>query len=57
MNINSIKGKLTIKVKDANLTHDTELFAKMSPYVVIQCGGVQYQTTVQVEAGKTPKWN
>ena len=35
MNINSIKGKLTIKVKDANLTHDTELFAKMSPYVVI----------------------
>jgi hypothetical protein len=39
MNINSIKGKLTVEIVEANLTRDTETFGKMSPYVTIICGG------------------
>ena len=55
--MNAIKGKLTVKVIEAKLTRDTEMFASMSPYVKVLCGGVEYQTKIHESGGKQPKWN
>ena len=30
-------GKLTLKIHEAKLTHDCDLFTKMDPYVVLKC--------------------
>jgi Ca2+-dependent lipid-binding protein len=55
--MNSIKGKLTVKVIEAKLTRDTEMFSDMDPYFKILCGGTEYQTTVCMGGGKKPVWN
>jgi Ca2+-dependent lipid-binding protein len=55
--MNAIKGKLTVKVIEAKLSRDTEMFASMSPYVKLLCGGVECQTKIHESGGKTPSWN
>ena len=50
--MNTIKGKLTVKVIEAKLTRDTEMFASMSPYVKLLCGGTEYSTTIHESGGK-----
>lgn len=52
-----IAGNLTITVKKAELTHDTETFGKMDPYVTWTYEGHVYKTTVKDNAGKKPVWN
>jgi hypothetical protein len=55
--MNAIKGKLTVKVIEAKLSRYTEMFASMSPYVKLLCGGVECQTKIHESGGKTPSWN
>lgn len=50
-------GKISIRVVEANLTRDTELFAKMDPYAKISCGAHSWTTRVHEKGGKKPKWN
>ena len=50
-------GTLTITVKKATLTHDTEAFGKMDPYVRLIVGKVEQKTKVKNDVGKTPEWN
>ena len=51
-------GPLHIKIIEAKLTRDTEMFGKMDPFLELSIGGVQiYKTAVIDEAGKTPQWN
>ena len=46
-----------MKVLEARLTRDTELFDKMDPYCVLNYKGKKIQTRVHEGGGKTPKWN
>ncbi len=55
--MNAIKGKLTVKLIEAKLTRDTEMFGSMDPYAKILCGGTEYQTTIHEGGGKKPHWN
>ena len=48
---------MRIKVIEAKLTRDTELFSKMDPFCEIKYSGKKYRTKVKEEAGKKPKWN
>ena len=48
---------LHIECIDANLTHDTELFGKMDPFVKITSGQLAIQTKVCEKGGKKPVWN
>jgi Ca2+-dependent lipid-binding protein len=41
----------------AQLTHDTEMFSNMDPYVVVQCGSEKRKTRTHQEGGKRPQWN
>lgn len=50
-------GSLTVTVLKARLTHDTESFGKMDPYVRIQIGKAEQKTVVKQDAGKNPEWN
>lgn len=50
-------GKLILIVKQATLTRDTELFAKMDPYVMIRCGPYNKRTRIHENGGKKPSWN
>lgn len=52
-----IAGNLTLTVKKAELTHDTETFGKMDPYAMWEYEGNQYKTTTKDNAGKKPVWN
>jgi len=49
-------GKLTIVCFEAELTRDTELLGKMSPYLEVTVGGLTLQTEKHKEAGKVPNW-
>lgn len=43
---------------DANLTRNTEVFGKMDPYIKMQVGDGEVQsTTVKENAGIHPKWD
>lgn len=48
---------LYVKPISALLTHDTELFSNMDPYVVIKIGHEKKKTSTHKEGGKKPKWN
>jgi Ca2+-dependent lipid-binding protein len=50
------EGILTIRVKEAKLTRDTEFLGSMSPYCTILHGKNKYKTKVATNAGKTPTW-
>jgi len=52
-----VAGELDIKVLDAKLTRDTEMFGKMSPFVQIEIGGQMRKTATARKAGKTPNFN
>ena len=51
------EGILTLKVSEGKLTHDTEAFGKMSPYITITFKGQKYKTPIHHEGGKKPIWN
>ena len=46
----------TVRAHDANLTHDTDLFDRMDPYLVLYYGGDRKQSTVREEGGRNPRW-
>lgn len=50
-------GTLDIKVHDAKLTRDTELFGKMTPFVQIEIGAQMKKTAPHSRGGKTPEFN
>ena len=50
-------GLLKIKVVSGKLTHNTETFSKMDPFVEIKFNNAVKKTSVQQEAGKNPIWN
>ena len=50
-------GKLTITLVEAKLTHDTETFGKMDPYVKMRVHNKYYKTNVAHGKGKSPEWN
>lgn len=51
-----MSGNLVIRPLSGKLTHDTETFGKMDPYVKV-CMGTQYkQTAVCQDGGKFPGW-
>ena len=52
-----IAGKLVLKITEANLTVDKDLFSKQDPYVIIKCGDKTVQTRVIKSGGKHPIWN
>ena len=39
-----MNGELLITVTKVNLTHDTDTFAKMDPYVILACGKFSFKT-------------
>ena len=42
---------------EAQLTHDTEMFGKMDPFVKITSGHLGIKTSVDENGGKKPTWN
>lgn len=50
-------GWLTLTIKGATLTHDTELIGKMDPYIKWSYCGKEYKTTVKKKGGKKPVWD
>lgn len=55
--MSSIRGRLSLKVVQARLTRDTEIFGKMDPYCVIKIGRVNTKTKTHKSGGKFPMWN
>ena len=53
----TIQGELDIKIIDAKLTRDTEMFGKMSPFVQIEIGGQMRKTGAHRKGGKTPNFS
>lgn len=51
-----LSGVLNLKVLSAKLTHDTELFGSMDPFVLVTIGGVKERTKTHIGGGKNPKW-
>lgn len=51
-----IAGHLTIQLKEAELTRDTELFGEMDPFTVFRYRDQKQKSKVLDEAGKKPKW-
>lgn len=49
-------GTLFIKLCNAKLTHDTETFGRMDPFVKITIGSQSMQTKTHNSGGKTPRW-
>ena len=52
-----MSGNLIVKPVSGKLTHDTEVFGKMDPFVTLKLGTEKYQTKVHTDAGKYPSWN
>ena len=50
-------GVLKLHVIMARLTHDTELFGKMDPYVVINMRMQRFRTKTAKKGGKEPHWD
>ena len=51
------KGVLQMTLVEGNLTRDTEIMGKMSPYVTMTFKGQKYKTHVHSSGGKKPVWN
>ena len=53
------EGVLRITVLEAHLTHNTETFGKMDPYVKLSCrnGDDHWKSGVMGGAGKNPVWD
>jgi hypothetical protein len=49
-------GKVIIKPLTAKLTHDTEFFGKMDPYVKISSGPSDFRSKTHQNGGKFPSW-
>ena len=52
-----VSGMLRLTLVDATLTHSTEFFAKMDPYVTITVAGFRVKSKVIKKGGKHPVWN
>ena len=50
-------GKWKVKIIEAHLTRDTEMFSKMDPFCKMFYNGKMNATVVKDEAGKKPRWN
>lgn len=50
-------GTLIIKPIEAELTHNTELIGKMSPYCLISAGTRRFKTEICKKGGKHPSWD
>ena len=48
---------MTLVIIDAVLTHDTELFGKMDPFVKVVSDHLKLSTRVHEKGGKKPVWN
>jgi C2 domain len=49
--------RLSIKILQAHLTHDTDFFTNMDPYVIVRVGSQNKRTRILDNAGKCPVWN
>lgn len=49
-------GTLFIRCINAKLTHDTETFGRMDPYVKVTINGVTHKTQTHNSGGKNPRW-
>ena len=47
---------MTMLMKEAKLTHDTEFFKKMDPYVEVTYLNQSFKTPILHNCGKNPKW-
>jgi len=50
-------GTFIIKPIEANLTHNTDLLSKMSPYCEVTVGGSKIKGQICTKGGKNPHWN
>ena len=50
------EGTLRVHLLGAHLTHDTEIFGKMDPYIKMLSREQEWQSSVQKDAGKNPVW-
>ena len=50
------EGILTLRPVEGKLTHDTEVFGSMSPYITIAFNKHKYKTKVHSGGGKEPRW-
>merc|ERR1711957_50987 len=50
------QGTLIVKPSAGRLTHDTEIFSKMDPYVKVTCGAQVQATKFHKNGGKNPTW-
>jgi Ca2+-dependent lipid-binding protein len=48
---------LKLTLIEAKLTHNTELFGKMDPFVKITSEQLLLKSKIIQKGGKTPKWN
>ena len=48
---------LSVRVLQAKLIRDTDLFSKMDPYVILRIGEYVIKTSTKKSAGKYPIWN
>lgn len=51
-----ILGELKITLLEGELTHDTEMFGHMDPYVVFKLNSVALKSSVCDDQGLIPKW-
>ena len=51
------KGTLIVKPLSAQLTHDTDTFGKMDPFVKVTAGSQTFTSGVAKSMGKTPSWH
>jgi hypothetical protein len=50
-------GTLSVRPVYAQLSHDTDFFSKMSPFIMLVHGGQRIKSSVSHGGGKNPKWN
>jgi len=50
-------GKLNLTIKEAKLTHDTDSFGNMDPYVSLSLREQTFKTKVLQSGGAKPVWN
>ena len=48
---------INIRILQAKLIRDTDVFSKMDPYVILYIGEYVIKTSTKKEAGKYPVWN
>ena len=50
-------GKLTVELLEANIRHDSDVFAKMDPYVRFKSREFEWKSEVCKKGGKKPTWH